>query len=151
MVSIYISLRRASPEIRVTNADADRKRAESDKLKVETALLQDQQIADLQTDLSEACEELASMKIELRKMKDIQSAKDREFLLLKSELADKNEVLQKQNDVIEAKNKQIEKQVEALTELQNLHRRWEIGIEILLTQMHDKDLKPLWYPTKKED
>lgn len=151
VVSIYISLRKTSPEIRVTNADADQKKEESEKLKVETALLQDQRIANLQTDLAEACGELDSMKLEMRAMKDIQISKDREFLVLKQDLAGKNELLEKQQAELQEKNRLIEALLKTNEEQNILHRRWEIGIEILLQQMQKKDIIPLWYPTKKEN
>lgn len=151
VVSIYISLRKTSPEIRVTNADADQKKEESEKLKVETALLQDQRIANLQTDLAEACGELDSMKLEMRAMKDIQASKDREFLVLKQDLAGKNELLEKQQAELQEKNRLIEALLKTNEEQNILHRRWEIGIEILLQQMQKKDIIPLWYPTKKEN
>lgn len=94
--------------------------------------------------------ELAKQREDINFLKDILASKDREFLVLKQELASKNELIEKQQATLEEKNRLIESLLRKNEEQNILHRRWETGIEILLQQMQQKDIIPLWFPTKKD-
>ncbi len=94
--------------------------------------------------------ELTKQREDINFLKDILAAKDREFLVLKQELASKNELIEKQQATLEEKNQLIESLLRKNEEQNILHRRWEVGIEILLQQMQQKNIIPLWFPTKKD-
>lgn len=125
-----------------------------------------------------ALEDVAQSKIDIRKLegsqnglkneismlKDIIELKDRDYLSLKQQIASQNQTIEElqvslqnknsqiesKNQLIETKNRLIENHQVKIDGYELEHRRMLVGIEILLGQMNQAELIPLWYPTKKE-
>jgi len=132
--------------------DADTSNTFGDAAEKAAQLYRDalQDIGNTKLELRKQDVELVKQREDINFLKDILAAKDREFLVLKQDLAGKNELIERQQVELKEKNKLIESLLNNAEEQNILHRRWEIGIEILLQQMKQESITPLWYPTKKE-
>lgn len=97
-------------------------------------------ISCLRKELKELREEYEAdsekFKKDINQLKNTLEQKDREYLVLKQDLAEKNEL--------------IEKQQEAISMANRLHAKWEKGIQKLLEQMDRNQIKPEWTPGKEK-
>lgn len=107
---------------------------------VKTAKLYREALADISTlreemkALREECKKESNQFSQAIKALEISLAeKEQDYLLLKRDLAEKNE--------------QISRQQEAISKSERLHAKWERGIEKLLKQMDEHKIKPDWTPS----